>query len=140
MSSSALESQGMTIQVGDAASPEVFTTIPEVTEIGGPGGQANEIDVSDLSSTGKEFRIGLKDEGQITLSMAWRPANAVHDGLWNDRTARTLRNFKLNFTDSPVSDWTFAAYVMGIEISNSVDDVTRASVTLRVSGAVTSSV
>ncbi len=137
MSSSALESQGMTIAIGDAASPEVFTTIPDINNIGGPGGQASEIDVTDLSSTGKEFRIGLKDEGQITLAVFWRPKQAQHLQLWNDRTNRTLRNFRITFTDSPATTWTFAAYVMGIEIGNAVDGVTNATVTLRVSGAVT---
>ena len=139
MSSSALDSQGMTIKRGDGASPEVFTTIPEVTEIGGPGGQAAEIDVTDLSSTAKEFRMGLQDEGQITLQMAWIPTNTVHSGLRTDRTNQTLRNFQINFTDSPSTTWAFAAFVLGLELTNSVDEVTRATVTLRVSGAVTQS-
>ena len=55
MSSNALESQGMAIKRGDGASPEVFTTIPEVRSINGPDGSASEIDVSDLSSTSREF-------------------------------------------------------------------------------------
>lgn len=139
MSSNALDSQGMVIQRGDGASPEVFTTIPEVTEISGPGGQAAEIDVTDLSSTAKEFRMGLQDEGNITLALAWIPTNAVHSGLRTDRANQTLRNFKIIFTDSPQTTWSFSAFVLGLEISNSVDEVTRASVTLRVSGSVTQS-
>ena len=59
MSSNALESQGMTIARGDGASPESFTTIPEVRAISGPDGSANQIDTTDLSSSAKEFRMGL---------------------------------------------------------------------------------
>jgi len=139
MSSSALDSQGMVIQWGSDASPQVWSTIPEVTEISGPGGQANEIDVTDLSSSAKEFRMGLQDEGQISLSMLWLPANTVHNNIRTDRANQTLRTFRITFTDSPQTNWVFTAYVLGIEVSNAVDDVTRATVTLRVSGAITQS-
>ena len=139
MSSNALESQGMVIQRGDGASPEVFTAIPEVTEISGPTGSANEIDVTDLSSSAKEFRMGLADEGEITLNMAFIPANAVHAALRTARAARTLGNFQLVFTDSPATTWSFGAYVMTVPLSNSVDEVTRGNVTLRISGIITES-
>lgn len=139
MSSNALESQGMEIKRGDGASPEVFTTIPEVRSINGPDGSASEIDVSDLSSTSREFRMGLQDEGSITLDMMFIPGNTVHAGLRTDRANRTLRNFQLVFTDSPATTWSFAAYVQGLSVSNDLDAVTTASVTLRISGSITES-
>jgi hypothetical protein len=72
------------------------------------------------------------------------PGNAAHAALRAARAAQALTTFRLTFTDadattSPVTTnttWTFTAFVLGFEISNSVDDVTKASVTLRVSGAV----
>ena len=137
MSTSALESQGMLLQSGDGASPEVFTTIPEITDIGGPDGSATEIDTTDLSSTAKEFKIGLKDEGQVSITMTYIPANTVHSALRTDRNNRTLRNFKLKFTDSPNTVWSFSAYVLGFSVTNAVDGATQASVTLRISGAIT---
>lgn len=136
MSSLALDSQGMLIQLGSGASPQVWSTITEVTEIGGPGGQAAQIDVTDLSSTAKEFRMGLQDEGQITLSMAWIPTDTQHDALRTARAGQTLTAFRILFTDSPNTEWMFNAFVLGIEISNSVDEVTRASVTLLLTGAI----
>ena len=120
MSSSALESQGMTLGRGDAASPEVFTTIPEATNFSGPGGSAAVIDVTDLSSTAKEKRMGLNDEGQLSFTINYIPANTVHAGLRADRTARTLRVFRLTFTDSPNTLWTFSAYVTGFAVDNAV--------------------
>lgn len=139
MSSDALESQGMTIKRGDGASPEAFTVIPEVRSITGPDGSATEIDVTDLSSSAKEFRMGLQDNGSITLDMMYIPANTVHAGLRLDRENRTLRNFQLVFTDSPPTTWDFAAYVQGFSVTNEVDSVTNASVTLRISGAIAES-
>lgn len=137
MSSSALETQGVLIQRGDGASPEVFTTVPEIVSFDGPGGSASEIDVSDLASTAREFRMGLKDEGDFSFEMMYLPNNAQHSGLQTDRTNRTQRNFKITLTDSPQSTMSFAAFVREFSISGGVDDVVRASVTLRITGAVT---
>ena len=58
-----ITSQGTTIGIGDAASREIFTTIPQVTSMSGPDGSATEINVTNLSSTAQEFILGLKDEG-----------------------------------------------------------------------------
>ena len=137
MSSSALETQGVLIQRGDNASPSVYTTIPEIVSFDGPGGSSNEIDVTDLASTAKEFRMGLKDEGDFSFEMMYIPNDSEHSGLQDDRTNRTLRDFKVVLTDSPQSDMTFTAYVREFSVSGGVDDVLRASVTLRISGDVT---
>lgn len=137
MSSTALQSQGMTIAVSDAASPEVYTTIANVSSISGPGGSASEIDVTDLSSTAKEFRLGLQDEGEVSLEMQYVPANVQHALLRTLRTGGTSRNFRITFTDSPQTTWTFLAFVKSFSVSNAVDAVTTVSVSLRVSGAIT---
>lgn len=139
MSSSALTSQGMAFKRGNGASPEVFTDIPEITSISGPGGSATEIDVTDINSTAKEFRLGLQDEGTISITINYIPANAVHAGLRSDRAASTLRNFRILFTDSPNTQWDFAGYVNGFTVDNGVDSVTTATVTIRVSGSITES-
>lgn len=137
MSSSALESQGMLIKRGDGASPEVFTTIPEIKSFNGPGGAASIIDVTDLSSTAKEKRMGLRDEGQLSLTLNYLPDNTVHDGLRTDRANRTLRHFQMVFTDtSPKTTWSFSAYVTGLAISGGVDGVVEANVTLEISGSI----
>ena len=137
MSSSALETQGVLIKVGDAASPEVFSLIPEIVSFDGPGGSASEIDVSDLASTAKEFRLGLKDEGDFTFEMMYLPNDTQHQLLQTARTNRTLTSFEITLTDSPASVMTFSAFVREFSLSGSVDDVIRGNVGLRISGAVT---
>lgn len=139
MASQAIEAQGIVIARGDGATPEVFTTIPGVKSFSGPGGSASVIDVTDLQSTGKEKRMGLQDEGQITLDINYTPDNAVHQALRSDRAARTLRNFKLTFTDDGNTVWDFAAFVTGFTVQGGVDAVVGASVTLEISGSITES-
>ena len=60
MSSTAIIAQGITIARMGTTS---FETIPNVVSFQGPGGQAQVIDVTNLSSTAKEKRMGLRDEG-----------------------------------------------------------------------------
>jgi hypothetical protein len=137
MSSNALESQGMIIKRGDGAATEIFTNIPEIKTFSGPGGSATVIDTTDLSSTAKEKRMGLKDEGQLQFTINYIPKNTVHAGLRTDRTNRTLRNFKIVFTDSPVTTWSFSAYVLSFAVAGAVDGVVEATVTLEISGTIT---
>lgn len=136
MSTSALSSQGVTIAVG-AGSPDVPVTIPEVSSINGPSGSASIIDVTDLSSTAKEKKMGLMDEGQVTLELNYLPDNAVHETLRAARAAKTLKSFVITFTDTAPASWfRFNAYVTAFSVSNAVDQVMKASVTLEITGAV----
>lgn len=135
--SNAIETQGTLIQRGDGAATETFDTIAEITNFDGPGGSASEIDVTSLDSTAREFLMGLKDEGQFTFGCNLVPGDTAQSGLRDDRDNRTLRNFKIVLTDASNTTLTFSAYVMTFSISGAVDDKIGASVTLRISGAVT---
>lgn len=130
--------EGITIGRGDGSSPESYTDIPQVTSISGPDGSATEIDVSDLSSTEREFQLGLKDEGSVSLELVWDENDAEHAGLRTDRSGGTLRNFRITLDDgSPNTTIDFSAYVMGLSMNFGVDEVQRATVNLRISGGLT---
>ena len=132
-----IDAQLTTIAVGDAASPEVFTTIIQVTAIDGPDGSATEIDASNLSSTAKEFKVGLKDEGQVTLSINYDPDNAQHEILRAALGGTASKNYVITMSDgSPATTFSFAAFVMAFTPSYAVDGIVTASVTLRITGAV----
>lgn len=137
MTTTFIESQGVQLTRGDAASPEVFTLVPQCISFAGPDGQASEIDVTTLDSTAKEHAVGLVDNGSIQFEAIYNPDHAQHQGLHSDFEARTLRNFKLTFTNSPADVHSFAARVAALSLSGGVDDVVRMSFTLRISGAVT---
>lgn len=137
MSDIALEAQGITLDVGDTGSPPTFTNIPEIRSIGGPDGQANWIDTTDLNSTGKEGRPGLKDEGQIRLRMFYVPDSTTHAALRTAFSARTKKSFRLSYTDTaPITIWEFDAFVTGFSISAEVDSALMVDVTLRITDAI----
>lgn len=137
MSSNAIESQGTKFYVGDVGSPDNKQAVPEIKTLGGPDGQATLIDVSDLDSTGKEWKPGLKDEGQITLGMMYIPTNAVHAILRDAFSDRTLKSFRIEFSNG--TTWDFNGYVTGFAANNGVDEVNMANVTVKVTGSITES-
>lgn len=139
MSSNALEAQGMKIQRGNGAATEIFADIPEIKTFSGPGGSASVIDTTDLSSAAKEKRMGLMDEGQVQMSLNYVPSEVTHAGLRADRASRVLRNFKIVFTDDPITTWSFSAYVLSFAVAGAVDGVVEATVTLEITGAIVES-
>ena len=140
MSSSAIESQGVVVQWLDSInSPNEYRAIPEVKQISGPSGSASVIDVSDLGSTGREKRMGLPDEGQLQLTINYIPDNEIHLGMRAARTARTLESFKIIFTDTGATVFTFSGYISGFSVSGAVDGVIEAQVTVEISGSIAES-
>jgi len=135
MPSTAITAQGIIISgFGTTA----FETIPNVVSFQGPGGQASVIDVTNLTSTAKEKRVGLRDEGQLSLSLHFNPDDTVHMGLRLDRSNRTRRQFKITFTDTaPTATWTFYGYVTQFSVQGGVDAVVEASVTIEIDGDIT---
>ena len=136
MSSNAILSQDTVIAVSQDESPPSFSDIPEVRTIGGPDGSAPTIDVTDLDSTAREYKLGLKDEGSFQLGIMYIPQNAVHQTLrdaWSDRTA--LR-FRLTFTDATTTVWEFTGYVTGLAGNIGVDTVVEATVGIKITGAI----
>lgn len=131
---------GTLLKSGDGASPtESFTTIAEVTNIGGPNLSLDAIETTSHSSIGgwKEFIGGLLDGGEVSLEINYDPVGATHDastGLIYDMINRTVRNFELVFPDTGNTTWSFSALVKAFEPSEPVDDKLTASVTLKVSG------
>jgi hypothetical protein len=131
-----ITSQGTTIGLGDAASPELYPAIAQVTSMSGPDGSASEIDVTNLSSTAKEFILGLKDEGSIQLSMIWDERLTSHAALRTLFGSGASNNFQIADAGSPTKYYTFPAFVSTLSMSTGVDEVQRADVNLRISSAI----
>jgi len=132
-----LESQGIVLKRGDGATPtEAFAAVPKLRSLSGPDGSATEIDITTLDSTAREYALGLKDSGTITIEGNYVPTDTQQAGLRADWGARTLRNFELHFTDSPATVWAFSAFVTSFSTDAAVDEVLTFSATLRISGDV----
>lgn len=135
----AINAFGTLLKIGDAATPEVFTTIAEVTSIAGPKLALEALETTNHSSTdGWRERIGgLLDAGEVTFEINFEPTASTHaygTGLIKDMVNRTKRNFKVVFSDTGATTWTFTALVTAFEPSMPFDDKLTASVTLQITG------
>lgn len=139
----AIESQGAVFfwSTSTAASTSTSHAVAEVVGFNGPTGSANVIDASHLGSTAKEKLIGLRDEGQVTLDVNYRPGTTAQDYMRTCRAQRLMRKgviqFNDNTTDAAKNKIIFDAYVSGFSITGAVDQIVKGSITLEITGACT---
>jgi len=138
-----IETFGLKLYLGDAASPEVFTFIAGVTNI--PtlfGFDRSLIDISEIADTVKQFRAGQLDPGNVEFEIKFDPGEATHDdstGLISEMLTRGASNWVLEIPPSDAVGavtryMNFVAVMTGLTPAGNQDDVTRASCTLKMSG------
>lgn len=135
MASTAIDAQGavVAINTGTEGSP-VWTTINNVASFSGLDGEASEIDVTNLSSTAKEFRIGLKDFGGFSMEIHADYADSGQNALRSAGVA--VKQFQITLSDATVLS--FDGLVKNADSINvGVDAVVTGSVTIKISGPVT---
>ena len=133
--------KGTLQKIGDAASPEVFSTIGQVRSITGPGVAVTIQDVTTHSTSGNWMeKLGtLIDPGTIGFPINYDSADSTHQfssGLWADLIALTNRNFTTTFPNSAGS-LSYAAYVTGHAFDVPTDNVLGVSIELAIAGAIT---
>jgi hypothetical protein len=131
--SNLVDTQGSYLKRGDAASPEVFTTVPGVTSIDPiPIATGKPLrDRTDLSHTdARQHKFGLSDMPEITAEGFFDPNDAQHAGLIADYNAGTVRSFRVGIPTSPVTEYEFTALVM-VQIGVPLDDDVPMTITLK---------
>jgi hypothetical protein len=116
--------------------------IAEITDFNGPGGAAAIIDITNLQSTAKEKLIGLRDEGQLSLTLNYNATDAGQAGLRADRAERTKNLYDILFTDvaksasAMPSRADFFAYCQQFSEQGAVNNKISANAVLEITGAV----
>ncbi|MCM2390198.1 phage tail tube protein [Streptomyces albipurpureus] len=125
---------GVQLRRGDGATPEVFTSIADITNLGGPSMTRNTIDVTSHGSPDgwMEHIGGLKDAGEVSLDVNYQPR--YHDALVADFDDTAPRNYQIVFPDPEQTTWTIKSILTGFEPEWPHDDKAAASLTLKVSG------
>lgn len=134
--SNAIAGVGTQFKRGDGASTEVFTAIAEVNSINGPGMSREQIDVTNLDSTGgyREFIGGFRDGGQVSLNMNFTLAgyNAMKDDFESDDAI----TYQIVLPDVGGTTIEFEAFVTDLPLNIQPDDKITCDVTLKVTGQV----
>lgn len=135
--SNAISGIGATIGRGDGASNESFTTLAEVSNIGGPNISRDLIDVTTLDSVSgyREVIGGFRDGGEVVLDMNW--TRAGFDLVKADFDTNVSRNYRITMPDTGATTFTFASWVTNITKNVPTDDKITMTVTLKIDGVIT---
>ncbi|MCP3852125.1 MAG: hypothetical protein GY694_18075 [Gammaproteobacteria bacterium] len=124
---SAIKSQGTALTI-DA------TAIGNIVSYDGFDGAAQEIDITNLASTAKEYEVGLVDNGNFGFEVNVDDSDAGQAALTAAKNAGTTDTYVLTLTGGDTR--TFDALVVSFSESAGVDDVVKGSVQLKISGSV----
>lgn len=133
--------KGTIIKLGNAASPEIFTTIGQMRSLSGPTTTATVQDVTTHSTAGNwmEKLATLIDPGTMSFPINYDSADATHQfatGLWQLMINLTQRSFQTVFPAS-IGYMLYDAYLTGHQFDAPVDNVLGANIELTIYGAIT---
>jgi hypothetical protein len=139
--SGAVNGQGATISV--STNGTTFTEISEVKSFGGIGGGTASIkDVTHLKSTAKEKKLGLKDEGQITLGGNYIEDDVGQEMLQTarDNSTKLIMKVELANRKTPTgkgTTWVFDVFVQTFKTDGiSVDETVVFDSSCEITGSV----
>lgn len=140
MSTQARIGYGTLFASGNGASPEVFTTLGEVTNITPPGWSRDTVDATHELSPGahREFIAGMADPGEVSLDLNFVPGGAARAALEAEKAltgSSAAITRKITYPDG--SYLTFTGILTAVEDEAPIDDKMASTVTFKVSGAPT---
>jgi hypothetical protein len=130
-----IDSTGYTAYTsGGTATPVDFEQWCELRSGSFGGGQASEIDVTNMCSTSKEFRLGLRDNGEFTGDYNWVPADLGQKEAEKAQKDGVSRWFRLTMPASVGGAVLFEGLVRSISTNFGVDQAFQGSVNVRITG------
>lgn len=137
MSTEAWKGSQTLLKLGNAASPEVFSTIFEVASIGEFGQESPLLNATHMQSTAEEYILGLPDGVEFQVVVNYKPTDTSHAALLAAQSAGTARNFELVLPSGASSrKFVFSALVRGWRLPLSPNEVGKMTFTLKISGAI----
>lgn len=135
-----------------AVSASEIHSVNCATGIQGLGGPASRIDETCLDSEEMEYKQGLRDPGQVTVPINFKPGSASHQALIDLAASGTTISWMIVLSDQTGAPTTldsddrlvspgdttaeFLAYAADFEVDIQTNEIVRATVQLQRSGAV----
>jgi predicted secreted protein len=122
----------------DTTGAGVFAAIASVSDISGPERTREEIEVTahDSPDKYKEYVKGLKDGGEVTITLNYDPAQSTHQDLDGDFEEDDLRDYQLVVLPGDADQLTvqFSAMITSMGEEYPIDDKMEMEVTFKISG------
>lgn len=132
----AIKAQGSTLQVDVSVAGTPDVEIANLKSFSGFDGEAGDLDVSNLSSTAKEFDVGLIDNGSFTVE--WHPdfSDSGQNAVRAAETSGALKTFLLTLPNGV--EVLFSGRVKNASsMSGGIDGVVEGSANIKISGGIT---
>jgi hypothetical protein len=137
MASSAVNANQSALQLGNGASPQVFTTIADGVSISGLGVKNDLIEVTNFQSTAKEYIGGLSDGQEVTFTANYIPNNSQHVALKSAVDARSTKDFRLVLPSTVTPrTFSFSAVCLGWNMTLGPNAALQIEFTVKVSGSI----
>jgi hypothetical protein len=134
-----VDTTGKTVTAGSGtATPTTFTVVNNIKTYSGFDGSASELDKTNLSSTAKEFALGLVDPGQFSFEFDTDMNDAGQAACRARQQSGASSNLKLVLPGAVANlTYTFTGYVKKFSHTGGVDQIAKGSCDIRISGPVT---
>lgn len=138
---------GTLLKFGNAASPEVFTTVSNIKELNGIKQTRTRLDSSThnyaaTQSGYDDFILGLKKGGSYNVKLVWDPNDATHGnaalavrGLYEAGTKINMKVLLGNV--SPVCSLTHVGAISELGVEYPLDGLLMMDAKIEIAGAVT---
>lgn len=122
----------------DSDGAGTYVTIANVSDISGPSRSREAIEVTahDSPNQYREFVKGLKDGGEVTITINYDPGNTTHSALDADFEEDTLRNYRVVVLPGEADEatWAYSGLITAIGDEFPFDDRMEREVTFKISG------
>ncbi|MEW2635265.1 phage tail tube protein [Streptomyces sp. NPDC048389] len=122
----------------DTTGAGVFATVANVSDISGPdrSREALEVTAHDSPDQYREFVKGLKDGGEVAITINYNPGETTHEDLDSDFEEDDLRDYQVVILPGEADEhtWDFSGLITGISDAFPHDDKMEREVTFKISG------
>lgn len=123
----------------DTTGGGTYAVVANITDISGPSREREAIEVTahDSPNQYREFVKGLKDGGEVELTLNYQPQVASVAALDADFEEEDLRNYQVVINPGKAGrefTWTFAGIITSLGDEFPHDDKAERSVTIKISG------
>lgn len=122
----------------DSTGSGSFVAIANASDISGPSRSRDAIEVTahDSPNQYREFVKGLKDGGEVEITLNYDPAAATHQALDDDFEEDDLRDYQVVVLPGTANEytWEFSALITDLGDEFPDDDKMERTVTFKISG------